>query len=411
MNEILLTAYKGFLKLKTITGADRSSLVLAIADSIHWQKEQILEANTLDLEVTRENEVAEKIIEWIRLTPERLDHAVEILEQVAISSDPHSHIINPVYQLGATQSYAELTPLGVIAFIHEGFPELAAIAAAMAVKSGNSLVIRGCGTAKHTNKAIYHAMQLALQDSPVPTGCIGFLDEEGEINCDIQELVKKDEYLSLIIPYGRPHFIREVTEFATAPVLQTTIGNCYLYWPASGNLEKVKRFTLDSHCAEPDAVNAIEKILIDSHLQESNQIRLFSYLLENNFILKGEPSLVEKFPNYLEPVTHLKEWASPYLGKVVAFKSVDNLHSAIQWINIHSSGHADCIVTDSYEEGRRFSMEVDSAIIYLNCSPRFQRYSTEQKSVFLGASNQRGVRRGLIGLHSFTTPKQIVQGT
>jgi glutamate-5-semialdehyde dehydrogenase len=299
-------------------------------------------------------------------------------------------------------------PLGVIAFIYEAFPDLAAIAAGLCIKTGNSLILKGSGEASNSNNIITQALQIALEDTELPKGCLQFLPSEQGFS--IKELVNKDQYLNLIIPYGRPPLIQEVMQLATAPVLRSAMGNCYLYWALSGDLDVVLSVIVDSHSADPDSVNAIEKVLVNSQEKSSSLVRLFNLLKEEDFLLKGDKSLVQEFPEHLT-LAKLSEWNQPYLNKTVAFKKVDTLDQAIAFINNKSSGHANCLVTESYQEGRIFAMETDSALVYINSSPRFYRYVSGHESVFLGISNQKGLRRGLISLETFTTLKQIVQGS
>ena len=225
----------------------------------------------------------------------------------------------------------------------------------------------------------------------------------------IQDLVIQDRSLDLIIPYGRPSLVQQIVEQATAPVLRTAIGNCYLYWSASGNLELIRQMVISSHQGTPDAVNAIEKILIQNTIKTSSLISLFSTLQEQGFELRGESKLVQEFAEYLKPLKH-SEWGRPYMKKAIAFRCVENLPEAVTWINRYSSGHADCIATESYQESRQFARYVDSALVYINASPQFERNPDCGEDIFLGMSNQKGYRQGLIGLETFTTIKQVVQG-
>ena len=174
-------------------------------------------------------------------------------------------------------------------------------------------------------------------------------------------------------------------------------------------MELARQVIIDSHGSIPDPVNAIEKVLISPHQNSSTLSRLFKSLQEKGFKLRGDTRLAADFPEHLTIATD-NDWQRPYLEKTVAFRLVDTLTDAIAWINKYSSGHADCIVTESYRESRQFAMESDSALVYINSSPRFDRNPKQGESVFLGISNQKGQRRGLINLETFTTLKQVVQG-
>jgi glutamate-5-semialdehyde dehydrogenase len=401
-------AYHAFLELGARQGADRNRGVKAMSQALQTSFDEILEANTLDLEMSREMAVPDLILEWLKLTPERLQTTVEILEQLTELSDPMQRVMHAPYQLNPSQTYCQLMPLGVVALIYEAFPELAAIAAGLCLKTGNSLILRGCSASSHSNAAIAQILQAALEDSDLPAGCVEILSPDQ--GSSIQELVTQDQYINLIIPYGRPSLIEQVSQLATAPVLRSAMGNCYLYWSPSGDLDLVRCIILDSHASEPDPVNAIEKVLISPQHNSSLLVRLFNSLKEKGFELRGDRVLVEDFPDHLI-LAHDGEWRRPYLNNTIAFKVTNNLSEAIAWINHYSSGHADCLVTESYRESRQFGMGIDSALVYINASPRFSRNPKQGESIFLGISNQKGHRRGLIGLETFTTLKQVVQGT
>lgn len=402
------SAYDAFRELGTKTGIQRSQGVKKMAKAIENAFDEILEANTLDLEMSREMAVPDLILKWLKLTPERLQISVDTLRQIADSSDPIERITNALYQLNPSRTYCQRMPLGVIALIYEAFPELGAITAGFCIKTGNSLILHGSGFSSHSNEVIANLLKSALEDSDLPQGCIEILSSDK--GTSIEDLVTQDQYINLIIPYGRPTLISQVSQLATAPVLKSAMGNCYLYWSPSADLDLVRWVILDSHASIPDPVNAIEKVLISSSQSTSFLLRLFNSLKEKGFQLRGEPALAAEFSEHLIPVTHDSEWSTPYLDKIIAFKVVYNLDEGINWINFYSSGHADCLVTESYQESRQFAKEIDSALIYINSSPRFSRNPKQGESVFMGISNQKGHRRGLIGLDTLTTIKQVVQG-
>ncbi|WP_414583444.1 glutamate-5-semialdehyde dehydrogenase [Scytonema sp. PCC 10023] len=399
-------AHHAALKLGTTKGADRSRAVLAMAEAITRSFDDILEANTLDLEASREMAVPDLILDWLKLTPKRLEMAVDILQRLGELSDPLRRVRHGDYQLDDSQTYTQLMPLGVIAFIYEAFPELGAIAAGLCIKTGNSLILKGSTEASHSNAAIANALLSAVTEVGLPAGCLQLITEEH--GTSIRDIVTQDQCLNLVIPYGRSSLIQQVVRHSTSPVLKSAIGNCYLYWSPNGSLEMVRWLIIDSHQSEPDPVNAIEKVLIHRQALPSSLTTLWNSLKEKGFEIKGDTELVEAFPQ-LQLVKD-GEWQSAYLTKTVAFKLVDSLEDAISWINRYSSGHADCIVTESYQESRQFALGVNSASSYINASPRFSRNPSRGESVFLGMSNQKGHRRGLISLESLTTVKHIVQG-
>lgn len=399
-------AYHASFGVSTIKGVDRSRAVQAMAQALKSYSDDILEANTLDLEASREMAVPELILEWLKLTPERLQTAVQMLQRLGELPDPMRRVMTAAYQLEHSQSYSQLMPLGVIALVYEAFPELAAIAAGLCIKTGNTLILRGGTEASHSNSVIAQALQSALQGVGIPEGSLELLptDQGGSL----RDLITQDRYINLIIPYGRPSLVQQVVRQSTAPVLKSGMGNCYLFWSPSGSLEVARWMIMDSHQSEPDPVNAIEKVLIHPNQKPSSLVTLFNSLKEKGFTLKGDANLVAEFPELRS--TNDSEWNESYLTKTVAFKLVDSLEGAIAWINQYSSGHADCIVTESYQESRQFALGVNSASTYINASPRFSRNPGRGDAIFLGMSNQKGQRRGLISMEALTTVKHIVQG-
>ena len=398
---------KAATQLAQTSAAKRRLGVSILAEAMASSFDEILEANTMDLEMSREMAISDPIAVWIKLTPERLEMTVSILQQLSKSADPTRRLINAPYQLEPSQTYCQLIPLGTIALVYEAFPELAVIAAGMCLKTGNSLITRGCSAASNSTQVIANILQKALATTDFPPNCITTIAPDSGIS--VQELVTQDRYLNLVIPYGRPSLVQQIAEKATATVLRTTIGNCYLYWSVSGNLDLIRQVVVDSHDSEPDAVNAIEKVLVNQNIKSPALQALFKSLQQQGFRLRGDEVLVEAFPDYLK-LMNPTEWRRPYLGKVVAFRFVESLPQAVTLINRYSSGHADCIVTESYQEGRQFVQGVDSALVYINTSPRFSRNPEGGEDVFLGMSNQKGYRQGLISVETFTTIKQIVQG-
>lgn len=400
------SAYFASLELATSEEVDRSHGLRLMAQAIQSSFEEILEANTLDLETSREMAVPEIILEWLKLTPERLQTAIRILQRLAELADPIGLVMDVPYQLKGSQTYSQMMPLGVIAFIYEAFPELGAIAAGLCLKTGNSVILRGGSEASHSNTAIGKALTSALAQSNLPPSCLEILPSEQ--GTSVKDLVIQDQYLNLVIPYGRLSLVKQVTEIATVPVLKSAIGNCYLYW-SGGNLDLARWLIIDSHGSEPDPVNAIEKVLIAPQQKSNVLLRMFTSLKEKGFQLRGNEQLMQEFPEQLS-LAKPSEWGKAYLQKIVAFKRVENLDEAITCINHDSSGHANCIVTDSYQESYQFTLRVDSALIYVNTSPRFSRNPQQGSSVFLGISNQKGHRRGLITMETLTTAKQVVRG-
>ncbi len=393
--------------MATTKGTVRSRAVQAMAKALKRQQDEILEANTLDLEASREMAVPDLLLEWLKLTRERIQSTVQLLERLSELPDPIGRVMNAMHQIDQCQTHSQLMPLGVIALIYEAFPELGAIAAGLCIKTGNSLILKGGTEASNSNLVIAQAIHSAIEDVGLPTNAFQLLSSDQ--GASVRDLITQEQFLNLVIPYGRPSLVQQIVRQATVPVLKSAMGNCYLYWSPSGSLEAVRWIILDSHQSEPDPVNAIEKVLIHRNQNLSSLTMLLNSLREKGFEVRGDAELVAEFPD-LKRVEDA-EWKQAYLSKTIAFKVVDSLEGAIAWINLNSSGHADCLVTESYQESRQFALGINSASAYINASPRFSRNPQRGNSIFLGMSSQKGHRRGMISLETLTTMKHIIQGT
>ncbi|HEY9700597.1 MAG TPA: glutamate-5-semialdehyde dehydrogenase [Trichocoleus sp.] len=402
-------AYQASLILSASRGSERGRALQLMAEALRERQDDILEANTLDLEVSREMAVPELVLDWLKLTPERLQTIGNILQRLAELSDPIQQVLNvPSFQVDQCQTYHQLMPLGVIALVYEAFPELGAIAAGLCIRTGNSLILRGGTEASHSNQVLADTLRLAMEDAGLPVDAVQLLpSDQGDLT---RELVTLDRYVNLVIPYGRASLVQQVMRQATAPVLKTAMGNCYLYWSPSGSLDVARWMILDSRQGEPDPVNAIEKVLVHRQHSTTSLMMLWNSLKEKGFELRGDAELVAEFPDIFKSEAKDAEWSQASLDNTITFKAVDGLETAIAWINAFSSGHADCLATESYQESRQFALGINSAITYINASPRFYRIPKRGSPIALGMSNQKGHRRGLISLETLTTVKHIVQG-
>lgn len=387
--------------------ANQSRLLEVMATELEKNQDQVLEANTLDLEASLEMAVPELVLDWLKLTPERIQATARILRRLSSLGDPRVLAQQPLRRMNQSATgYGQVVPLGVIGFVYEAFPDLAAIAAGLCVRTGNGLVLKGGNEASQSNQAIIQILHDALNRVGLPEDCI--LSLSANQSEAARTWLVQAEGVDLVIPYGRPSLIQQVMRQATISVLPTAMGNCYLYWAASGELETVTRLVLDSHRGEPDAVNAIEKVLIHQSHSPAAVGQLCRQLWEQGFELRGDDSVRETLPD----ITPLEaaEWSQPYLQKTVALRRVENLDVAATWINLHSSGHADCLATESYRETYQFTQAIQSAAVYINASPRFSRSPTQASAISLGMTSQRWRGSGFIGLEALMTVKHVIQG-
>ncbi len=389
------------LEVRPITAALQTA-----AQAFREATNDILEANTLDLEASLEMAVPELVIEWLKLTPERLNTAIAILERLAqldaVTSSTHRRqpAIAPT-----NHAYWLREPLGVIAFVYEAFPELALIAAALSLRAGNGLILRGGHEASQTNQVIADVFQSVLAQVDLPDQLVVSLSaSEGEA---ARRWLMQTSELDLVIPYGRASLVQQVIREANSPSLSTAIGNCYLYWAHTAPVEMVAKMIIASHRGNPEPVNGIEKVLVDEKVSAVAE-RELEHLLQESHLSVKTATLPHLSSDADAVETEL--WRESQLNRTVLTVRVPNLSTAISIINRYSSSHADCIVTNSYQESMQFASQVRSASIYVNSSSQFQRNAAHASEIALGMSPQRGLKSGRITLETLLTHKAIIKG-
>ena len=386
---------------------DRIRGLNALVKLLSKHQDDILEANTLDLEISRELAIPSIILNWLKLTPERLQNAILTLRQLVHLPDPLTVSAASIAAINRAQSYTQPVPLGTLCLIYEALPELAIILAGMCLKTGNCLLLRGSTEADHSNRIVADLLHRALTKADLPLGCVQPLPCDRSLA--IKDLLKQTHYINLVLPYGRPSFVQNVVQQSCVPALPTAMGNCYLLLADLSNSELARSVILESHRGSPDAVNAIEKVLLLPSIQRSRLTHLWGNLKEHGFEVRGNAELVTDFPELT--LASQEEWRQPYLQKIVAFKIVDSLDAGIAWINDHSSGHAECLVTESYQESQVFALGVKSATTYINTSPRFSRqFSGPHGTVALGMCRPDSPKPGAIALETLLTSRQVIQG-
>lgn len=376
----------------------------AMGQNLQQRKDDILEANTLDLEISRDMAVPDRVVDWLKLTPERVQTAANIFHRLAAMGQPSI----PFADSSGGGYYTR--PRGIIGFIYEAFPDLGAIAAGLSLRTGNALVLKGGSEASRTNQIIASILQSTLAKAGLPEALLFTIESTEVSRLDIVQCAEID----LIIAHGRPSLVDQVVQQSSRPVIPSRMGNCYLYWAASGSLDQVYQMIVESHTGTPDAVNRIEKVLLHESHSENSVTRLWSRLQEKGFEIKADSSILrwQSPPNVQPPdaengsenssngrtVTDFSDWDTAYLKRTVAFRSVKDSAIATDWINAYSSGHADSIVTANYAESRRFIGCCRSASVYVNTSPQFVRNAKQVGAIALGMSNQKGPTGGLISM-------------
>jgi glutamate-5-semialdehyde dehydrogenase len=395
--------------LASVNFEERNRILLEIAEAVKQHRNQILEANTLDLEASREMAIPDIVLEWLKLTPERLQNAIDCVKQLAALPDPLSTgNFNP-------DGYRRV-PLGAMAFVYEAFPQLGLVAAAMCLKAGNSLILKGGSESINSNTVIANVIKNVMQKCALHEATLAIAPQGSAI----KDLLNQGKYLRLVIPYGRPSFVQQVSKQSTVTVMPSVMGNCYTYIAPSSNLEYANQIIKASRSSDPDPVNAIEKAIVHRDWLDRGLIDWIINLQQQGLTVRGCDSTVAYCRHHMDrlhgEVAAETQWGNAYLDHTIAIKVVDRLDEAIAWMNQYSSGHADLILTDSLQESHQFATQANSSTVFINTSNQFKRCgsldSNGNKRVILGMSSlkTRGSSRhpGAIDLYSLTTTKRIV---
>lgn len=413
LTNFIYQSYTASSRLVSLLEEQQNQLLLKIAEALKQERIQILEANTYDLEASREMAIPELLLEWMRLTPDRLHRTIDYLKHLA-------HLPNPLAQNTVTYNhYFKTVPLGSVAFIYEALPHLIVIMAGMCIKSGNSLILRGGSEISHSQAAITGVIQRVIKNSDLQLS--DFTVAIAPQGTGIKDLVTQEKYLRLVIPYGRPSFVQQIAKQSTLSILPAAMGNCYMYLSPTGNLDQALEIIKASRQGDPDPVNAIEKVLIHSSLLSSENQNLVNWveqLRSSGLKIKGGDRFINYCRNYPEIFTEAdidpeSQWGQYYLDDTLAIRIVDNVDEAIEWINQYSSGHADVIMSDSLSESQRFMSQIKSSNIFINTHSKFNRLEGDRVALGMTSLKNRGLSRyaGMIDLQSLTTTKRIITTT
>lgn len=381
-----------------------TALLKYLAETLKKEADVILEANTLDLEASLEMALPELIVEWLKLTPERLKAAITSVERLTYTgASPLPSCYTDIAAIPTASTYCMGKPLGVIALIYEALPELAIVAAALCVRSGNGLILKGGHEASQTNQAIADIFQTVLAKVGLPPQTIlAVSPSEGEA---ARRWLMQTSDLDLVIPYGRNSLVQRVVQEANSPSLTMAIGNCFLYWADTVPADFAAKLVIDSQKGIPEAVNGIEKVLVDSRIAPEKCQEFQDYLKAADLV----PYDLLRSPFEMQETVAKERWQHAQLDRSVLLCRVSDVSEAIALVNQYSYGHADGIATNSYQESVQFVRRVKSASIYVNTSPRFNRNGTQANGISLGMSPQ-GAEGGRVGINTLLTRKFVIQG-
>ena len=398
---------KAASRLLAVAGKKKDDALLAIADALRNEREAIKAANAVDIENGSKAGLSESLIDRLLLTDARIDGMALGCEQVAALPDPIGETLSGKVLANGLEVRKVRVPMGVIGIIFEARPNVTADAAALCLKAGSAVILRGGKEAINSNKSIASIMRAAVKAAGLPEDSIQLVEDTSRQSSI--EMMGLSEYLDVLIPRGGAGLIRAVVENSKVPVIETGVGNCHVYVDESANLEMAADIVFNAKTSRPSVCNAIETVLVHKAVADKALPLIKSRLDEKGVEIHGCERTREILSDCVIPATE-DDWYTEYLDLKLAIRVVDSLSDAMDHIAKYSSGHSECIVTENYENSRIFTAGVDSAAVYVNASTRFTDGGEFGLGAEIGISTQKLHARGPMGLNELTSMKFIING-
>jgi glutamate-5-semialdehyde dehydrogenase len=388
----------------------KDDALLAMADALEARTSEIVSANAEDVTRARESGTSEAIIDRLTLTPERVRAIAADVRAVAALPDPVGEVVRGSTLPNGIDLRQVRVPLGVVGIIYEARPNVTADAAALCLKSGNAVLLRGSSSAYSSNTALVQVLRDAVGAAGLPADAIQLVP--GESRESVQELMRARGLVDVLIPRGGAGLIRTVVEQSTVPVIETGTGNCHVYVDADTDLDLAVDILINSKAQRPSVCNAAETLLVHRDIADSFLPRALDALAESGVTVHGDErvmSFADATKATLVEAT-AEDWETEYLSYDIAAAVVDSLDGAVAHIRRWSSGHTEAIVTTSQAAARRFTQLVDSTTVAVNASTRFTDGGQFGFGAEIGISTQKLHARGPMGLPELTSTKYIVTG-
>jgi glutamate-5-semialdehyde dehydrogenase len=392
--------------LSRLSTSTKNEMLLQMAHGLEAGAQQLISENAKDLAVGKEKGLSEAMLDRLLLNEARIKGMADALREVAALPDPVGEVTKMWKRPNGIMVGKMRIPLGVIGIVYESRPNVTADAAALCLKSGNAVILRGGSEAIHSNRAIAAILQGVMQGLNIPEAALSlipFVEREG-----VLEMLKQEESIDLIIPRGGESLIRFVVENSRIPVIKHYKGVCHAFVDASADVEMAIRIILNAKTQRPGVCNALETLLVHREAAARGIAPIAKALLEAGVELRGD----EAFRSYApaaKPATD-EDWAAEYLELILACKVVDDMDAAIAHINRYSSLHSEVIITSDYGNAQRFIREVNSSCVLVNASTRFNDGGQLGLGAEIGISTTKLHSFGPMGLEDLTTTKFIVYG-
>jgi glutamate-5-semialdehyde dehydrogenase len=429
--EICSSAKRASRVLARVDSDVKDAALEAIAAALEARTEEILEANERDMQAGREDELGDALLDRLRLDERRIGQMARAVRQIVALADPVGELIDGKRLPNGLDVRKVRVPLGVVAVVYEARPNVTIDAAALCLKSGNAIVLRGSSSAEHSNATLAQIASEAAVAAGLPDGCVSLVAGGGRE--ELAELATQRDSVDLIIPRGGEGLKEALQAVATVPVIYAASGNCHVYVDATATLDRAEAIVLNAKTQRPGVCNAVETLLVHSEIAPAFVPPIVRSLNEAGVVVRGDERVLELAQDEREQATlppaatgleaeaslsdsalvqaaGEEDWASEYLSLTLAVAVVDSVEQAIEHIGRYGSGHSEAIVTSDTAAARAFQLGVDAACVYVNASTRFTDGGEFGMGAEIGNSTQKLHARGPIGLRELCTFKYLVEG-
>lgn len=393
-------------RLAQVSSEEKNRTLFLMADRLEGQKELLLRKNKEDLDLARKAGLSTALLDRIALNPSRIEAMAKGLKEVAALPDPVREVVKMWRRPNGLQVGRMRIPLGVIAIIYEARPNVTADAAALCVKSGNAVILRGGSEAHFSSRAIGGILREACAETRVPEAAIQVV--ESKDRGMVHELLQLEDYIDLIIPRGGEELIRMVAANARVPVIKHFKGVCHIYVDSEVSLEVAERICMNAKVQRPAVCNAMETLLVHEDTAPTFLPSMIAKLQRAGVEIRGCDRTRALVPG-VKPASEV-DWTTEYLDLILSVRVVKEMNDAIDHIDRYGSHHTEAIVTSNYQRAREFLDRVDSSVVLVNASTRFNDGGELGLGAEIGISTSKIHAFGPMGLEELTTTKFVVFG-
>ena len=393
--------------LNRLNTEEKNKALLCAADALVTNADAIIEANAMDIEAAKANNMPAGLVDRLLLTKDRIEAMAVGLRQIVELDDPIGEVMDTFERPNGLKVMQKRVPLGVVGIIYESRPNVTADAFGLCFKTGNVVILKGGSDALQSNIAITKVLREALESCKIPADAIQLITEtDREVT---RQFMKMNEYVDVLIPRGGAGLIRSVVENSTIPVIETGTGNCHIFIDESADIDMAVAIIMNAKTQRIGVCNACESLVIHEKVKDALLPALEKALKTKDVEIRGDEQVRAILPSAIAATE--EDWGTEYLDYLISMKVVSSVEEAIDHINRYNTKHSEAIITENATNAEKFLNEIDASSVYWNASTRFTDGFEFGFGAEIGISTQKLHARGPMGLKALTSYKYVIYGT